>query len=126
MQLVNKRNGKLLASRVEFADSFWGRFRGLMFRSKNSDLALIFPKTRTIHTFFVFFPIDLIYTDEEMRVVELREDLQPFSWYSPKRKSKHLIELVSGKISECDVKLGDVLSLTLSTKISRLNRPNNL
>jgi hypothetical protein len=111
MRLINRRNSRLLADRVEFADSFWGRFRGLMFKSPKDDYALIFPQTRAIHTFFVFFSIDLIYTDKNYKVVELKENLGPFSWYSPKKQSKYLIELVSGKIDECDVRLGDILSL---------------
>lgn len=110
MRLINRRNGRLLADRVEFADSFWGRFRGLMFRSRKDNYALIFPETSAIHTFFVFFSIDLIYTDENSKVVELKENLGPFSWYSPKKSSRYLIELVSGKTDECDVRLGDVLS----------------
>ncbi len=110
IRLINRRNGRLLADRVEFADSFWGRFRGLMFRSPKDDYALIFPGTRAIHTFFVFFSIDLIYTDKNSKVVELKENLRPFSWYSPKKRSRYLIELVSGKIDEGDLRLGDVLS----------------
>lgn len=106
-----------MADEVEFADSFWRRFRGLMFRPRKDNLALIFSKTRTIHTFFVFFPIDLIYTDESYKVVELKEDLRPFSWYSPKESSRYLIELASGRIDEGDVRLGDVLTLTHSPKL---------
>ena len=115
MQLINRRNGRLLADEVRFADSFWGRFRGLMFRPRKDNFAMIFSKARAIHTFFVFFSIDLIYTDEGYRVVELKKGLRPFSWYSPKKRSRYLIELASGRVNEGDVRLGDVLILTHSS-----------
>lgn len=34
MRLVDRTTGKLLASEVELVDTFWWRFRGLMFRRK--------------------------------------------------------------------------------------------
>lgn len=88
MILVDKDSGEKVAKEVEFADSFWRRFRGLMFRRDfGGDEALLFKfsdsKKFGVHTFFVFFPIDLIYLDREMKVLEIKEELPSWSTYKP-------------------------------------------
>ncbi len=114
--LVNKTTGEILAEEVEIADSFWTRFRGLMFRrSFEFGNAILFeiptPRKFGIHTFFVFFPIDLIYLDEDFDVLELKKDLPSWRFYSPSVKSKYLIELPGGKLRNSDVNVGDRLGL---------------
>ncbi len=52
-----------------------------------------------IHTFFVFFSIDLIYLDEDFKILEIKENLSPFWYYNPDKKAYNLIEL-PGKVLE--------------------------
>lgn len=81
-------------SDVEICENEWSKARGLMF-SKKKNLLFFFDKPQrvTFHNFFVFFPIDLIFLDEEMRVVEIKEDFKPFRIYKPKNKAKYVLEL---------------------------------
>lgn len=59
---------------VDRAESFWQRFRGLMgTRQLDADRGLLFPRTNSIHTFFMRYPINVVYLDRTYQV--LRVDL---------------------------------------------------
>ena len=116
MRLVNLTTGKLLASEVELADTFWRRFRGLMLRGKfQQGKALLFefpkPGRRSVHMWFVRFSIDLVYLDSSFRVVELRAQLKPWRFYRPRATVSYLIELPAGTISRARVEVGHEISL---------------
>jgi hypothetical protein len=116
MRLIDKTTGKVLASKVELADTFWRRFRGLMFRRKfprGSAMLFKLPKPGRygIHMFFVKFPIDLIYLDSRFVVVALRARLKPWRTHKPKAVANYLIELPAGTISRSKVKIGHKIAL---------------
>jgi uncharacterized membrane protein (UPF0127 family) len=116
MRLINRNTGKLLASEVEQADTFWRRFRGLMLRRRfPRGKALLFkfpnPGRYSVHMWFVRFPIDLIYLDSSFRVVEIRAGLKPWRFYRPKTIANYLIELPAGIISRVRAKVGHKISL---------------
>ncbi len=116
MRLIHQESDKIIAKDVEIADSFWKRFRGLMFkRSFEEGKALLFqfPKKRKfrIHTFFVFFPIDLIYLGENFKVLEIKNNLSPFSFYNPERKAHKLVELPGKTIETINIEKGDTLKI---------------
>lgn len=103
--LSNESRKIKIIDNVKFADSFWRRFKGLMFeRKENFNYALIFElgnKTRiegSIHMLFVFFPIDVVYLDEEKGVIEIAKNIKPWTLnYTPKKPAKFFIELPAGK-----------------------------
>ena len=58
-----------------------------------------------IHMWFVFQSLDIIYLDKKKKVIEMKKNLKPFSYYSPKKKANYVVELpVRSK-----VKIGDLL-----------------
>jgi uncharacterized membrane protein (UPF0127 family) len=116
MRLIDESNGNVLASRVELADSFWKRFRGLMLRGRFPEGSALFftppkPGRYGIHMFFVRFPIDLLYLDSGYVVVELRERLRPWRMHRPKMIANYLIELPEGTISRSKVEIGHKVTL---------------
>lgn len=72
--------------------SFWSKSRGLMFSPKKT-LVFIFkrPQRISLHNFFVFYPINLLFLDENHKVIE-KKRFYPFTFYKSKKKSKYLIE----------------------------------
>ncbi|ELY64507.1 DUF192 domain-containing protein [Natrinema versiforme] len=105
------RDARVLATRVDLADSIVSQTLGLMFRrSIPDDYALAFEfgsaKTRDLHMLFVFFPIDAVWiTDGVVRRVET---LRP--WRSFARAEADLIvELPAG--TAANVEPGDRLRL---------------
>jgi uncharacterized protein len=93
--IVDKTSGKTLAKSYKTYVGLM-QAKGLMFSVKR---AAVFhfnkPRKAAIHTWFVFYPIDLLFLDSGMKVIEKKENLRPFSSYSSKKEASHLIELPS-------------------------------
>lgn len=107
MQLINLNTGQVIAERVRTADRFFARLRGLMFTSElGSGCALHLKPCRSIHTFFMNYPIDVLYVNEQGIVIGLEENMPPgrVGKYYPDADS--VIELPAGKINETTTKIG--------------------
>ena len=81
-----------------------------MFRTKiKKPLVFVFKKEKivTLHMLFVFFPIDVLFLDKNKKVVELKADFRPFTFYTQKKKSMYVIELPEGFIKKNKIRLGD-------------------
>ncbi|MAG21831.1 MAG: hypothetical protein CL943_00805 [Candidatus Diapherotrites archaeon] len=113
--LFNRKKKKEIMPKVRIASSSWYKLKGLMFENQQQfDYALVFPLPResiamaTIHMLFVFFPIDVVYLDKNKKVVDIVQNLQPFTpSCSPKKPSKFFIELPVGKSK--GISIGDEL-----------------
>ncbi len=112
--LLNETKGVEVIEKLRHAVSFLQKARGLMFeRKKNFDYALLFHLGResraraSIHMFFVFFPICVLFLDSKKRVVD-KAILRPFQPnYTPVKSSAFIVELPVEKSSL--VKIGDLL-----------------
>ena len=113
MPVKNVTRNTIIASRSRIADSAVKRVVGLMF-SKPTEAAMIlkFPKDTSIslHTYFVFFPIDILLVDGRLRVVELVPAMQPFTTYSSKSRASYVVELPAGTIKKTRTKVGDEIA----------------
>ena len=107
-----------LAGRVELADSFWARFRGLMGRpSLMPGGGLWLTGTSNIHMFFMRFPIDAVFlgrpaADATRRVVAVHANLRPWIgivWYA--RGADGCLELPAGTAEATMTRPGDVVML---------------
>jgi uncharacterized protein len=109
--LKNKTKKNIIATKSRITKSLSGKMLGLMFSRKRDDFALImdFPYEQFVplHNFFVFYPLDILFLDGNKRVVEMKENFLPFTFYNPKKKSKYVIEIVAGKIREKKIMIGD-------------------
>ncbi|MGZ7117666.1 MAG: DUF192 domain-containing protein [Methanobacterium sp.] len=98
----------------EIADTFFSRLRGMMFKSKlERGLILKLPNTRSrggsaIHMFFVRFPLDIIFTDGDKKVIDT-VSIDPWKMYTPKKPARYVIEMEKGTIEESKTKIGDKL-----------------
>ncbi len=116
MRLIDEDTGKIIAGEVELADSFWRRFRGLMFRRRfPSGKALFFkfnkPGRHRVHMYFVRFSVDLVYLDSSFKIVEVRARLKPWRVYWPKAVAKYLIELPAGAVTRVQISIGHKILL---------------
>jgi uncharacterized protein len=60
------------------ARSCWRRFRGLAWkREPPQGWALLFPRCRSVHTFGMRFPIDVVFLDARGRPIDLRRGVRP-------------------------------------------------
>ncbi|MFH1210115.1 MAG: DUF192 domain-containing protein [archaeon] len=64
----------------------------------------------TIHMFFVFFPIDVVWLNKNKKVVDIRRNVKPFIlWIKPKNKAKYIIELPKGVSKH--IKIGNKIEI---------------
>ena len=112
--LENKTRKTIMARHVIDCRSVWEKSIGLMFssRKKIASKALIFyfdmPQRISIHMFFVFYPIDVIWLDENKQVVESKT-LFPFTAYYPKCKSAYVLECDKEIIKKTGTQKGDLI-----------------
>ncbi|MBI2581180.1 DUF192 domain-containing protein [Candidatus Woesearchaeota archaeon] len=113
MPVKNVTRNTIIASRSKIADSALGRAVGLMF-SKPTQAAMVLKFAKetpiSLHTFFVFFPIDIILADSALRVVGIVKGMPPFSTYSADQKAKFVVEVPSGTRAKSKTRVGDRLT----------------
>ena len=69
---------RVLGLEVPLATTWRSRLLGLSFIAhEHAGEGLMIPRCRSVHTFGMRFPLDLIFLDEDGRVVELRRSVPP-------------------------------------------------
>jgi uncharacterized membrane protein (UPF0127 family) len=108
-------SGRVVAERVLAADSFWGRFRGLMGRAALPPGDGLYLADSSIHMFFMRFPIDALFVSGpdaagERHVVAVRPGLRPWTGIvMPVRGAQGVIELAAGSLARSGVQAGSSL-----------------
>ena len=103
--IFNKTRKTKIIAKSKVISASWDRLRGLMFEdTKKFDYGLVFMLDSeskigaSVHMMFVFFAIDIIFLDSKRKIVDVAENLQPFTPnYTPKKAAKYFIELPAGK-----------------------------
>lgn len=103
--IFNKTSNRIIINKSERAVS-WKGLKGLMFeKPEKFDYGLIFDILKesrinaSVHMVFVFFPICIVYLNENKRVVD-KAILKPFlPNYTPKKSARYFIELPVSKNS---------------------------
>ncbi|KHO46300.1 MAG: hypothetical protein QS98_C0004G0076 [archaeon GW2011_AR3] len=112
--LENITTKRAVADEVTVCKSRWCQARGLMFTCKNEKSALIFEfggeRQVSLHMFFVFYAIDVIFMDKNKRVVDLKNNFRPFTAYSSGKKAKFVAEVAAGLAGKSRTKIGDRMS----------------
>ncbi len=88
---------------LDIANSFKKRLMGLMGK-KNIKKGIFFPKTNSIHTFFMKEEIDLIMIDKDNNIIYFKKNLKR-NKIVIKKKAYHTIELPKESIS--NIQLND-------------------
>jgi uncharacterized protein len=95
----------------ELADRPLSRMRGLIGRSGlPAGEGLLLRPAPSIHTAFMRFPIDALFLDGDLRVLQVVEGLRPWRMAS-KRGARAVLELSAGESARRGVRVGDQLEL---------------
>lgn len=106
------KDGLEIPLKAELADSFFKRFKGLMFRkSMASESALLLSPCNAIHTFSMRFPIDVVYLDSAARVVHVEKSVQPNKIGKTIKSATSILELNAGMAEKMSLKSGDLLEI---------------
>jgi hypothetical protein len=109
LKVVNLTRGTILATCLEVADSGPKRNKGLLGRKglATGEGLWIIP-CESVHTFFMQFPIDLVYLDRKNRIKKVRDSVPP--WRLSVCLSAHsILELPAGTIRSTQTEPGDTL-----------------
>ena len=112
----NMTRKTIIARKQVFCVSERSKTHGLMFSSRKAveDTAtiLVFAKSVRIslHMWFVFYSIDVIFLDDQYKVVDLKKNFFPFTLSTSKKPAAYALEARSGTIAASKTRLGDTLS----------------
>jgi hypothetical protein len=99
-----------LVTKARVATSMWSRFWGLLGRrSLPSHEGLLIDPCNSVHTFFMRFPIDVLFLDGDDRVLKIASDLKPFRM-AVGRGARRVLETTAGRAASAGVRVGDRLT----------------
>jgi uncharacterized membrane protein (UPF0127 family) len=109
-ELQDTTTGAVLASSVEAAVDSASRRRGLLGRTGLGEAALVIAPCNAVHTFFMQFPIDVVFVDRTGRVLRIAASVPAWrmtgSW-----RAFATIELAAGTAARTGLGPGHALTL---------------
>jgi hypothetical protein len=107
--LVNQRTGAVLSDRLIPAFDSAARRRGLLQHGELPEgTAMIIAPSNAIHTFFMKFPIDVVFVGRDGAVRKIREAVAPWRM-SAALRAYAVIELRAGALRHANTVIGDTL-----------------
>jgi len=104
-------SGTVVCGRCVLADTFLSRLRGLLGRRElGADEGLLLTPAGSIHTWFMRFPIDVVFLTSDLTVLGVREAVKPWrmtGW----RGARTVLELPAGTCERRKLHVGDRLTL---------------
>lgn len=112
-KIIIKKNSQIITDNAQRADNFFTRFKGLMFVKEIEDnYALHITPCNQIHMLNMRFALDVIYLDQNGRVVKVDENVQPGKICKTVRNAKSVIEMKASAAAKLGINQGDVLEIT--------------
>lgn len=108
-----KKGNKVIARHVVLQTGF-RKYVGLMFKKRLVDTGYLFDfevvrVPVVFHMWFVFFPIDVVFLDDNFKVVDIKRNFKPWTTYASKCVCRYVLELPEGDANS--VRVGDKLSI---------------
>jgi uncharacterized membrane protein (UPF0127 family) len=109
VQVWNRTRGTVLGAYVDVADTSAKRRTGLLKHERlEPGEGLWIVPCESVHTFFMKFPIDLVYVDKRHKVRKVRNRM--LAWRLSACLSAHsIVELPAGTVEESGTQVGDEL-----------------
>jgi uncharacterized membrane protein (UPF0127 family) len=104
---------RVVCERCLVADSMLGRMRGLLGRSGlESGEGLFLRPAPSVHTFFMRFPIDVVFLARDGEVVKVVPSVKPWRTTAA-RGARAVLELAAGEADRRGIRVGDRLDLSV-------------
>jgi uncharacterized membrane protein (UPF0127 family) len=108
--VLTREDGSVVCERCFLAEKLWTRMRGLLGRSQlEPGEGMLISRTGSVHTFFMRFPIDVVFLDADLVVVGIRAHLGAWRM-ALQRRAKYALELPSGEAERRGVAVGTRLA----------------
>jgi len=110
VQVRNRTRATVVARNAEVADGWFARLRGLIGRRELADGdGMVITPCSSIHTFFMAFPIDVLFVDRHHRVVKAVPAVPPWRVGPVARGARYVVELPPGTLLATRTTEGDEL-----------------
>jgi uncharacterized membrane protein (UPF0127 family)/CheY-like chemotaxis protein len=104
---LRREDGRIVCEHVKLADSYLSRTVGLLGRrTLPSGQGVVLRPSFSIHTFFMRFPIDVIFLDQDLVVMKIAESVPGFRTASC-RGAREVVELAAGECARRGLTVGD-------------------
>ena len=108
---------RVVCERCLVADSPWPRMRGLLGRKRlESGEGLLLRPTGSVHTFFMRFPIDVVFLSRDGEVLKVARALPPWRTAAA-RRAKAVLELAADEAERREIRVGSRLDLSVLAAI---------
>lgn len=108
----NSTRGTVVGEKIAVADTFLSRLVGLLrVSSLDPGEGLLIHPSQGVHTLGMKFPIDVIFLDRKLRVLEMRRALKPFRMTTLNFSTSSILELPVNAIEESLTEVDDQLAL---------------
>lgn len=100
----------MLAENAALAKTLLKRIIGLLGRKEiKAKEALVLTPCNSVHTFFMRFPIDLIFLDKDSKVIKAISRFKPYRISKMYFRANTVIELPAGILESASLEIGDTL-----------------
>jgi uncharacterized membrane protein (UPF0127 family) len=114
-QAFNRTRERFLANALAVADTRWTRFRGLLGLApddfRNGSGLWIVP-CRGVHTLGMAFPIDVVYLDRSLMVIDIQPAVRPWRFAPVRLEAASVLELPCHIAAETKTAIGDRIEIT--------------
>jgi len=116
--VTNTERNTVIGEAIEVARTASQKVKGLLGREcLEEGQGLLFKGAGSLHTLFMRFPIDIIYTDKKGKVVKVAEAVRPFKLVAAPLRCHYALELPAGAITASNTRVGDHLNFEEETEI---------
>lgn len=110
MIVQNPGRATSLGEAIQVADTAALRVKGLLGRECLEDgQGLLFRGCSSLHTFFMQFPIDIVFLDRKQKVLKVASSVRPFKLVAAPFRAYYALELPAGAIETSGTHVGDHL-----------------
>jgi len=105
-----RRGDEVLFSDLTLCNTFFKRFKGLMFKpALAADAAYLFDRTDSIHSFNMRFVFDALFMDKQGNILAAHSSIKPWRVIAPVKGAYWCLEMVEGSIERHSLKPGQRL-----------------
>jgi uncharacterized protein len=117
--VTNTARQTVIGESIEVAQTASQKVKGLLGRDcLEEGQGLLFKGAGSLHTLFMRFPIDIIYTDKKGKVVKVANAVGPFRLVAAPMRGYYAIELPAGAITASMTQVGDHLDFEAKADIA--------
>ena len=112
---LNMTRSSVLCARLEEAANTMARSKGLIGRAGlDQESGMLFAATPLIplmwmHTFFMLFPIDMVFVDRSQKIIRIMHNVKPWRFTAPVARARWVMELTAGAAARNQSQPGDLI-----------------